>query len=192
MGPIVADMSMSLDGFIADESDSVDQVFTWYGKPQPDAGPTADDASVSEEIKTAVGLRHQLGVIVYGRRTFEIAHGWGGSHPMGVPVVVVSHSVPDGWPRPDNMVRFASSIDDALGEARAVAGDKTIAIGSPAITQQLLNRGLLDGVRVSLVPVFLGHGIRFFENLTATPTELQGPIVVEGNGVTHLSYRVPH
>jgi dihydrofolate reductase len=191
MGPIVADMSMSLDGFIADESDSVDQVFTWYSKPQPDAGPTADDASASEEIKTAVGLRHQLGVIVYGRRTFEIAHGWGGSHPMGVPVVVVSHGVPDGWPRPDNMVRFASSIDDAVDQARAIAGDKTIAIGSPAITQQLLNRGLLDGVRVSLVPVFLGHGIRFFENLTAAPTELEGPIVVEGNGVTHLSYRVP-
>jgi dihydrofolate reductase len=191
MGPIVADMSMSLDGFIADESDSVDQVFTWYSKPQPDAGSTAEDASVSEEIKTAVGLRHQLGVIVYGRRTFDIAHGWGGSHPMGVPVLVVSHSVPDGWPRPDNMVRFATSIDDALDQARAIAGDKTIAIGSPAITQQLLNRGLLDGVRVSLVPVFLGRGIRFFENLTAAPTELEGPIVVEGNGVTHLSYRVP-
>jgi dihydrofolate reductase len=189
MGPIVADMSMSLDGFIADESDSVDQVFTWYGKPQPDPGPTPRDPDVSEELKTAVGLRHELGVIVYGRRTFEIAKGWGGSHPTGVPVVVISHSVPAGWPR-DNMVRFASSIDDALGQARAIAGDKTIAIGSPAITGQLLDSGLLDGVRISLVPVFLGRGIRYFDNLSAAPIELEGPIVVEGNGVTHLSYRV--
>jgi len=192
MGPIIADMSMSLDGFIADESDSVDQVFTWYSKPQPDADSTSRDVDFSEEVKTAVGLRHQLGVIVYGRRTFELANGWGGTHPMGVPVMVISHSVPDGWPRPDNMVRFAASLDDGLDQARAIAGDKTIAIGSPAITQQLLNRYLLDGVRISLVPVFLGRGIRFFENLTAAPIQLEGPIVGEGNGVTHLSYRVLH
>lgn len=192
MGPIVADMSMSLDGFIADEADSVDQVFSWYGKPQPDPGSAPQDADVSEELKTAVGLAHELGVIVYGRRTFEIAKGWGGSHPMGVPVVVISHSVPAGWPRPDNLVRFASSVEDALDQAHAIAGDKTIAIGSPAITQQLLNRGLLDGVRISLVPVFLGRGIRFFDNLSGAPIELDGPIVVEGNGVTHLSYRVRH
>jgi dihydrofolate reductase len=192
MGPIVADMSMSLDGFIADESDSVDQVFTWYGKPQPDSGSPLDDPDVSEELKTAAGLRHELGVIVYGRRTFELAQGWGGSHPMGVPVVVISHSVPVGWPRPDNLVRFASSLADALDQARVIAGEKTIAIGSPAITQQLLNSGLLDGVRISLVPVFLGRGIRYFDNLSAAPIELDGPIVVEGNGVTHLSYRVRH
>lgn len=192
MGPIIADMSMSLDGFIADESDSVDQVFTWYSKPQPDAGSTSRDDDYSEELKTAAGLAHELGVIVYGRRTFELAKGWGGSHPMGVPVVVISHSVPDGWPRPDNLVRFAASLDDGLDQARAVAGEKTIAVGSPDITQQLLNRGLLDGVRISLVPVFLGRGVRFFDNLTAVPAQLEGPIVVEGNGVTHLAYRVPH
>jgi dihydrofolate reductase len=190
MGPIVADMSMSLDGFIADESDSVDQVFTWYGKPQPDAESGPQDRDVSEELERAVGLRHELGVIIYGRRTFELAKGWGGSHPMGVPVIVVSHSVPEGWPRPDNLVRFAASVEDALDQAREMAGDKTIAIGTPSITQQLLNLGLLDGVRISVVPVFLGRGIRYFDNLEAAPIELEGPVVVEGNGVTHLAYRV--
>jgi len=185
-------MSMSLDGFIADESDSVDLVFTWYAKPQPEAAPAPVDNEPSEELQTAVGLRHELGVIIYGRRTFEIANGWGGTHPMGVPVIVVSHSVPDGWPRPDGGVVFAPNIEDALDQARKVAGDKTIAIGSPTITQQLLNRGLLDGVRISLVPVFLGKGIRFFEHLEAAPITLDGPIVGEGNGVTHLSYAVCH
>lgn len=191
MSPVVADMSMSLDGFIADEADSVDQVFTWYGRSQPEAGP-APLQEPSEELQAAVGLRHELGVIVYGRRTFEIANGWGGTHPMNVPVVVVSHSVPEGWPRPDGGVVFASTIEEALARARKVAGDMTIAIGSPTITQQLLNRGLLDGVRINLVPVFLGKGIRFFDNLEATPIKLDGPIVGEGNGVTHLSYAVCH
>ena len=122
----------------------------------------------------------------------EIANGWGGSHPVGVPVIVVSHTVPEGWPRPDRKVVFASGIEDALQQARKVAVDKTIAIGSPRITQQLLNRGVLDGVRISLVPVSLGSGVRFFDNLTATPLHVDGPMVVEGNGVTHLSYAVRH
>ena len=57
----------------------------------------------------------------------EIANGWGGSHPVGVPVIVVSHTVPEGWPRPDRKVVFASGIEDALQQARKVAVDKTIA-----------------------------------------------------------------
>jgi hypothetical protein len=41
------------------------------------------------------------------------------------------------------------------------------------------------------VPLLLGEGIRFFDNLTSAPIELEGPTVIEGNGVTHLHYRVP-
>lgn len=43
---------------------------------------------------------------------------------------------------------------------------------------------------VSLVPVLLGEGIPFFANLKGAPVELEDPRVVEGTGVTHLSYRV--
>jgi len=43
---------------------------------------------------------------------------------------------------------------------------------------------------VNLVPVLLGEGIRFFDNLKGTPVELKGPRVIEGTGVTHLHYRV--
>jgi len=132
-----------------------------------------------------------LGVIVYGRRTFEIAGGWGGNHPMGVPVIVVTHSVPDGWPHADSTVSFVmDGIESALAQAKAVAGDKVVAIGSPNIAQQCLNLGLLDKIQVKVVSVLLGEGIRFFDNLTTTPIELDGPTVIEGNGVTHLHYRV--
>jgi len=31
MATVVADMSMSLDGFVADASDGIEQVFAWYG-----------------------------------------------------------------------------------------------------------------------------------------------------------------
>nr|BFE69495.1 hypothetical protein GCM10020092_027960 [Actinoplanes digitatis] len=43
---------------------------------------------------------------------------------------------------------------------------------------------------VSLVPVLLGAGIPFFSGLSKTPVRLEDPLVVEGTGVTHLTYRV--
>lgn len=132
-----------------------------------------------------------LGVIVYGRRTFEIAKGWDGKHPMGVPVIVVTHSIPQGWPRPGSTVMFVTGgIEHAVEQAKAIAGEGTVALGSPSVTQQRLDLGLLDRVQVSLVPLLLGSGIRFFEYLASAPIELEGPTVNEGNGVTHLSYRV--
>jgi hypothetical protein len=49
---------------------------------------------------------------------------------------------------------------------------------------------VLDVIQVSLVPVLLGEGIPFFENLSRAPVLLDDPRVVEGTRVTHLYYRV--
>jgi dihydrofolate reductase len=179
---VVADMSMSLDGFIADADDGVDRVFAWYTKPQPPR-KAADEAD-----RDSSGL----GVIVYGRRTFEVANGWGGNHPLGVPVIVLTHSIPDGWPRPDSSVLFnTEGIQSAIEQAKTLADGKDVALGSPKITQQCLDLKLIDRLQVSLVPLLLGNGIRFFENLSTAPIELETPTVSEGNGVTHLAYKVP-
>ncbi|MGV9772310.1 dihydrofolate reductase family protein [Streptosporangium sp. NPDC003464] len=122
---------------------------------------------------------------------FECFVGWGGNHPMDVPVFVVSHSVPDGWPREDAPFTFVGDgIESALAQARAVAGEKMVGVATATLTQQYLNAGLLDEIWVNLVPVLLGRGIRFFDNLAGAPIELEGPTVVEGSGVTHLCYRV--
>lgn len=172
-GTMIADMSMSLDGFVADPGDGVERVFAWYSKPQPQREYSG------------------LGVIVAGRRTFEVANGWGGKHPTGAPVIVVTHSIPDGWPRPDSAVLFnTEGIDSAIGQAREIAGGRDIALATPTIIQQCLDRGLVDRLQVSLVPLLLGSGIRLFENLASAPLELDGPIVTSGNGVTHLAYRM--
>jgi dihydrofolate reductase len=181
MSIVVADMSVSLDGFVADRAGGVDRVFTWYSKPQPASQP----AEGRDEAR-ALGLQ----VIVYGRRTFEQANGWGGNHPTGAPVIVVTHSVPDGWPREGSTVSLVTEgIERAMEQAEAIAGDGVIALGSPSIFQQCLNLGMVDRIQVKLVPVLLGDGIRFFGDLVGDPVELENPTVVEGNGVTHLHYR---
>jgi dihydrofolate reductase len=149
MATVVADMSVSLDGFVADPSDGVDRVFAWYGKPQPEPA-TADGSGTGG-----------LGVIIYGRRTFEVAGGWGGNHPMGVPVIVVTHRVPDGWPRADSAVSFdTGGIGSAMARAAEIAGDGVIALGSPSVIQQCLDLGMVDRIQVKLVPLLLGDGIR--------------------------------
>jgi dihydrofolate reductase len=181
MTTVVADMSVSLDGFVADPADRADKVFTWYAKPQPAESPREPTGEAD-----AMGL----GVIVYGRRTFEVAHGWDGRHPTGAPVVVVTHSIPAGWPRPNSMVSFGTAgIHSAMAAAAQIAGDKVIALGSPSIIQQCLALGMVDRIQVKVVPVLLGNGIRLFGTLTDA-VELADPEVTEGNGVTHLYYRV--
>lgn len=185
MATVVADMSVSLDGFVADPHDGVEHVFAWYGKPQPPAS-TAGDAG------TAAGL----GVIVYGRRTFEVANGWDGTHPTGAPVIIVTHEVPAGWPRENSTVSFETGgIESAMRKAAAVAGDRVVALGSPSVIQQCLDLGLVERIQVKLVPVLLGEGISLFGKLARGPIELANPVITEGNGVTHLYYDVlnqPH
>ncbi|MGH3303616.1 MAG: dihydrofolate reductase family protein [Streptosporangiaceae bacterium] len=182
MTTVVADMSVSLDGFVADSADRADKVFTWYGKPQPEQSPR-------EPTGEAVGMG--LGVIVYGRRTFDVARGWNGRHPTGAPVVVVTHSVPAGWPRQNSTVSFdTAGIQSAMATAAEIAGDKVIALGSPSIIQQCLALGMVDRIQVKVVPVLLGNGIRLFGTLGTDPIELDDPEVTEGNGVTHLYYTI--
>src|SRR5260370_40587353 len=128
MATVVADMSMSLDGFVAAPDDGVDRVFAWYSKPQPASQPAEGPSEPG-----AAGLQ----VIVAGRRTFNTAKGWGGQHPMGVPVIVVTHQVPDGWPRPGSAVSFdTGGIESAMRKAEEIAADGVIALASPSIFQQ--------------------------------------------------------
>jgi dihydrofolate reductase len=183
MTTVVADMSVSLDGFVADSAGRADEVFTWYGKPQPEQSPREPTGEAD-----AMGL----GVIVYGRRTFEVAHGWDGRHPTGAPVVVVTHSIPDGWPRDNSTVSFdTAGIESAMATAAKIAGNNVIALGSPSIIQQCLELGMVDRIQVKVVPVLLGDGVRLFGRLGTAPIELSDPEVTEGNGVTHLYYNVP-
>jgi dihydrofolate reductase len=99
--------------------------------------------------------------------------------------------MPDGWPRPDATVTLVTDgLESAVEQAKAAAGDKMVGVGGADVAQQCLNAGYLDRIRVNLVPVLLGEGIPFFANLTGTPVKLEDPRVVEGEGVTHLDYRV--
>ena len=194
MGKVMANMSMSLDGFVADPADGIEHLFGWYFNGDVTIPTASPHLTFQTSAASAAHLREafaSVGALIGGRRLFDVANGWVGGHPVGVPVFIVTHSVPAGWPRDDSPCRFVTDgIESALTQAQAAAGEKAVAVTSPNIAQQYLNAGLLDEIAVDLVPVLLGTGIRFFDNLTKAPVKLEDPNVTEGVGVTHLVYRV--
>jgi dihydrofolate reductase len=122
---------------------------------------------------------------------FDVAGAWGGKHPMGVPVVVVTHTVPQEWVYEGSPFTFVTDgVKSAIEKAKKIAGEKNIGVGGANITRQCLKLGLLDQIQIDLVPVLLGQGVRLFEYLGIEPIELERTGVIESPGVIHLSFRV--
>jgi dihydrofolate reductase len=194
MASVVAGFSMSLDGFVADPSDAVGPLFDWYNNGDVEVQWPGNDMVTRTTAESAAYLQDiigRAGAALVGRRTFDYTDGFGGSHPMGVPLFIVSHSVPDGWPRDDAPFTFVTDgVESAVAQAKAAANGKDVGVAGPNIAQQCLNAGLLDEVHIQLVPVLLGQGIRFFDNVQESPVMLEDPTVIEGRRVTHLCYRV--
>ena len=196
MTKVIAIMSMSLDGYVADANDGVAEVFDWYFSGDVEF-PTASGTSgmtfrVSPPSADHLrSLMTEIGTMLTGRRTFERAEGWGGNHPWDIPAVVVTHEVPDGWPRPGSTVEFVTDgIESAVARARAAAHPRSVGVHGAQTIQQCLDAGLLDEINVDLAAVLLGGGVRLFDHLANTPIVLDNPTVVAGVGVTHLRYPV--
>jgi dihydrofolate reductase len=133
----------------------------------------------------------RCGATLIGRRLFDLTGGWGGKSPNGAPVVVLTHRVPQGWPREDAPFEFVTEgIEAAVRRAGELAGDELVAVNGGEMTRQCLDAGLLDEIWVGLAPVLLGDGVPFFGRLAGAPIELEDPVVQPGKGITHLTYRV--
>src|SRR5205809_3650024 len=195
MSKVVAIMSMSLDGYVADLNDGVAEVFNWYinsGDVEIHTGGS-DPMTFKVSEPTAEhlrGLTSGLGAMLTGRRTFEVAQGWGGNHAWG-PAFVLTHHVPAGWPRPNSTVHFVTDgIESAVNQAKTAAAGGSVGVDGADTIQQLLNAGLLDEIHVDIAAVLLGSGVRLFDRLAGPPLVLGNPTVIRGVGVTHLRYPV--
>jgi dihydrofolate reductase len=196
MTKVVAIMSMSLDGYVADANDGVAEVFDWYFSGDVEVPTASGSSGMTFQVSPPSadhlrGLVAETGAMLTGRRTFEVAGGWGGRHPWDIPAFVVTHDVPEGWPRTDSTVEFVTDgLESAVARAKAAAGPKSVGVHGAQTIQQCLNAGLLDELHVDLAAVLLGGGVRLFDDLANTPAVLGNPTVVAGEGVTHLRYPV--
>ena len=195
MSNVVAIMSMSLDGYVADSDDGVGEVFDWYvnsGDVEINTG--GSDPMTFRMSEASAGhvrdLTSTLGAVLTGRRTFEVAGGWGGNHAWG-PAFVLTHDIPDGWPRPNSTVHFVTDgVESAVKQAKTAAAGKSVGVHGADTIQQCLNAGLLDELNIDLAAVVLGSGVRLFDHLAGTPAFIGNPTVIAGVGVTHLRYPV--
>jgi dihydrofolate reductase len=193
MSTVVANMSMSLDGFIEGPGGDVGALFAWCGAGAevtraPGGGPEFRTSSASAELLREAWAG--LGALVCGRRLFDLTHGWGGRHPVDVPVFVVTHRPPGHWDHPEAPFTFVlDGVASAVDQARAAAGARAVAVASADVARQCLELGLLDAIAVDLVPVLLGGGRPWFAHLPGV-VALEDPVVTPGEGVTHLRYRV--
>jgi len=194
MSKVIALMSMSLDGFVADANDGVAEVFDWYFSGDVEV-PTGDpnmtfrvSPASAEHLEDLVA---GIGAMLTGRRTFDVAGGWDGRHPWDVPVFVLTHEVPEGWPRPGSTVLFdTDGIESAIARAVEAAGERSVGVHGADTIQRCLNAALLDEIHIDIAAVLLGSGVRLFDHLAGTPIVLGDPSVVAGDGVTHLRYPV--
>jgi dihydrofolate reductase len=198
MSKVIADISMSLDGYVT--ASGVDQE---HGLG---IGGEAIHAWVLEEPRSPVDEAvladsfERTGAVVLGRRLYDIVdgpHGWndevGYGHDQNQsaapPCYVVTHE-PPAKVRLASRFRFVTDgVAAAIDQARAAAGDKDVVVmGGANVIDQCLAAGLVDELRIHLSPLVLGGGTRLFE-LVDRITLAQRQ-VTESPRATHLTYEV--
>ncbi len=193
MGQVIANASMSLDGYIAKQDNTIGRLFDWLQNGDVVFPAPAGDITLRLSRQSADHFRaflDDLGALVVGRTLFDFTDGWGGRHTMDVPVVVVTHRVPTEWveAHPDAPFHFVTDgVGAAVAKAQELAGGRTVAVAAGTMAGQALELGLLDAVAIDLVPVVMGGGRTFFADHALEDVVLGDPVTnIQGDQVTHL------
>ena len=190
MSTVVMHNVVSVDGYIADDNDDVGPLFEWYfnGDAElPGGGPFKVSQASAGYVRTTWD---SIGSMVIGRHLFDLTNGWEGKPPAGEHVAVVSHRPkPDGW-HPEASYHFADDVAVAVAKAKALAGDRTVAVAAGDVGGQALALGLVDQVAMDVVPVVFGSGKRYFGPVEGQHLLEDPDVVIRGDRVLHLRYQV--
>jgi len=201
MGKVVFNTSVSLDGFVAGPNDGPEnglgdggeRLHDWLFNGSVEIALAEGHVAMKVSPQSAVLLKDEIasnGAMIFGRRTFDLVDGWSGQPPQR-PCFIVTHTIPPKWNKPGSPFIFVTDgVESAIRQAQQVAEDKNVVISTASILQQALKAGLVDELYLEQVPILLGGGVRLFDNLGASPMELERIRVVEAPGVTHLRFRV--
>jgi dihydrofolate reductase len=189
MALVVADMSVSVDGYVTGPNDSRENPFgdgagmlhDWFG-----------DAATDEDRAILQQFLDDVGAVVMGRRSFEKNEGdggWGNAGPAGdAACFVVTHQAPTrSYPTVFTFV--TGGVADAIEQARRAAGDKVVYLFGATVLQQALPLGQVDEVHLHVVATLIGAGTPLFGALgTAIPLERISASITPA--ATHLAFRV--
>lgn len=197
MSKVIAGITISVDGYITGPDDGPgkglgaggERLHNWvFGGPWSyDAEPTGEATGVDKAwLDDAMA---GIGAVVGGRWTYEAADHWGGDNPWGdIPFFIVTHR-PEEQPEGEAFT-FVDGIENAIGQAKDVAGDKDVHVmGGADVIRQSLVAGLVDELSIVVAPVVLGGGKRLFDEF-ATSIELEHLGVRQSPHATFIDYRV--
>ena len=181
MARVIAGMTMSVDGFVADANRNIERLY-------PDLGELHATSYMKDMIA-------RTGAVLMGRRAFAMGDpDWfAGNYEFQVPIFVVTHHPPKKHPKEDDRLTFTfvNDLAAAVRQAQAAAGDKDVTvIGGASVIQQLVNAGLVDELRLDVMPVVLGDGLRFLEGVDPERVALEKVDVEQVGERTSLRYRV--
>ncbi len=182
MAKVIAGMTMSVDGFVTDEEGSVEPLY-------PDLAELRDTPYMNALIE-------ETRAVLMGRRAFEMGDpdSYVGTYEFQVPIFVVTHRPPDVAPKQDEHLTFTfvtDGVESAVAQAKAAAGDKAVmVVGGVSVHRQLLDAGLVDELRVDVMPVLLGGGKRLAEGAAPEGLRLEKLDVRQEGERTSLRFRV--
>jgi dihydrofolate reductase len=187
---VYLDMSMSLDGCVAGPGVGVAEPMGVGGERLHDwmfASRTAEEAEAFE-----VENLSDVGAVIMGRTTFELGVGpWGDDPTFHAPCFVVTSKAHDVIARAGgtSYTFVTEGPDRALADAKEAAGDDDVMVmGGARTAQQFIRAGMLDELRIHLVSVVLGAGIRLFEGTSEETRELTIGSVTTEHDVIHLRF----
>ncbi|ENU28861.1 hypothetical protein F991_02985 [Acinetobacter sp. CIP-A165] len=197
MGKVICGICISVDGFVAGLNMTEDKPFGEL--------PNIHQSLCKWLFEQADQHKHEIasltsaGAFIMGRNMFGPSGAeyntwegwWGEEPPYHAPVFVLTHTARENLAlQGGTTFHFVTDgIQSALEKAKAVAGEKDVAIAGGADTvNQYLKAGIIDELWLQIVPVVVGQGKRLFEDVPPINFE-----ILEQRGtnlVTHIKYRI--
>jgi dihydrofolate reductase len=189
MTRVICDMSTSLDGYVTGPNDSRENPF---GDGAEMLHDWIFDAATDEDRAILQDMLDSVGAIVMGRKSFDKNEGdggWGDSGPVGdTPCFVVTHHKPTRS-HPSIYTFVTDGVVRAIEQAKQAAGDNVVTLHGASVMQQALPLGLVDEIRVHVIPVLVGGGTPLFATLDSA-INLERTQAVVTPAATHLGFRV--
>ena len=183
MGKVIAEITMSLDGFIAGPGISSKD-------PKGTNGQRLHEWIFNKATETdkamIAKIMNSTGAVITGNHTYSTAidDAWSGASPFDAPAYVVCHTAPQK--KVNGFIYVTGGIQEALALARQTAAEKnTWIMGGANIIQQYLEAGLIEELQLHIAPILLMQGTKLFENSSTEPVELIRESVTETSGALH-------
>ncbi|MFI7349299.1 dihydrofolate reductase family protein [Streptomyces sp. NPDC049936] len=199
-GKVICDITVTADGYSAGHGQSEERPFGDDGGDGTGAKLHAWMFDTPDENRAELDRMAAAKAFIMGRNMFGPVRGdwdrpwngwWGDDPPFHAPVFVLTHHArePQAMAGGTTYHFVTDGIESALAQARAAAGGGDVQVQGGATTvNQYLAAGLIEELRLHVVPLTLGAGTRLFEGVP--PLGLEQVASRAATQVTHVTYRV--